>query len=311
MPSRRDRVTHPRVDPPDHPGGHFETSHRIRRGRGKSRASLDLIAAARAFLERANPTSVRGVCYFLFTQGIISSMATNETSRVSRLLTDAREEGLIPWAWIVDETREMERASQWRNTADYIETVRRSYRRDFWREQPQRLEVWSEKGTVRGVLGPVLHEYGVGFRVMHGFSSATTVNDVAGSGGAPLVALYVGDFDCSGLFMSERDLPERLERYGGWNVRVQRVALLEDDLGELPGFSAHEKRRDPRYQWFIENYGTECWEVDAMDPVALRERVEDAIRAHIEPEAWARCEAAQQAEQATLEAFLKAWPGAA
>ena len=35
--------------------------------------------------------------------------------------------------------------------------------------------VWSEKGTVRGVLQPVLDDYAVGFRVMHGFSSATTV----------------------------------------------------------------------------------------------------------------------------------------
>ena len=47
------------------------------------------------------------------------------------------------------------------------------YRRDYWNQQPVRVEVWSEKGTVRGVLQPVLDEYGVGFRVMHGFGSAT------------------------------------------------------------------------------------------------------------------------------------------
>ena len=39
--------------------------------------------------------------------------------------------------------------------------------------------MWSEKGTIRGVLKPVLDEYGVGFRVMHGFGSATEVHDVA------------------------------------------------------------------------------------------------------------------------------------
>jgi hypothetical protein len=53
--------------------------------------------------------------------------------------------------------------------------VARSYRRDFWQQQPERVEVWSEKGTIRGVLQPVLDEYGVGFRVMHGFGSATTI----------------------------------------------------------------------------------------------------------------------------------------
>ena len=32
---------------------------------------------------------------------------------------------------------------------------------------------------MRGVLEPVLDHYAVGFRVMHGFSSATTVHDIA------------------------------------------------------------------------------------------------------------------------------------
>jgi hypothetical protein len=45
--------------------------------------------------------------------------------------------------------------------------------------QPKQVEVWSEKGTVRGVLWPVLSRLGVGFRVMHGFSSATSVWDAS------------------------------------------------------------------------------------------------------------------------------------
>ena len=76
----------------------------------------------------------------------------------------------------------------------------RSYRRDFWKQQPVRVEVWSEKGTVRGVLEPILDKYGVGFRVMHGFSSATTVYDIAqDDDGRPLIVLYVGDYDPSGM----------------------------------------------------------------------------------------------------------------
>ena len=43
---------------------------------------------------------------------------------------------------------------------------------------------------------------------MHGFSSATTVHDVAqDDDGRDLIVLYVGDYDPSGLYMSERDLP--------------------------------------------------------------------------------------------------------
>ena len=43
--------------------------------------------------------------------------------------------------------------------------------------QPLAIEVWSEKGTVRGTLQPVLREFGVTFRVMHGYSSATTLHE--------------------------------------------------------------------------------------------------------------------------------------
>ena len=37
----------------------------------------------------------------------------------------------------------------------------------------------SEKGTVRGTLAPVLDTYGMTFRVMHGYGSATAVHDAA------------------------------------------------------------------------------------------------------------------------------------
>ena len=85
--------------------------------------------------------------------------------RVYRLLKEAREQGDIPWEWIVDETRALERTSTWDDPAEYARCVARSYRRDFWNQQPVRVEVWSEKGTVRGVLAPVLDHYAVGFRV--------------------------------------------------------------------------------------------------------------------------------------------------
>ena len=74
-------------------------------GRGKAQHNLDLIAAARDILSELQPTTVRGVCYQLFILRLIPSMAKNETNRVSKQLTDAREEGEIPWEWIVDDTR--------------------------------------------------------------------------------------------------------------------------------------------------------------------------------------------------------------
>jgi hypothetical protein len=277
-------------------------------GRGMSRASLDLIAAMSTIAEASQPITGRGVGYKLFTAGLIASMSVNEMQKVYRLLRIAREQGDIPWEWIVDETRELERVSTWSDPAAYARTVARSYRRDFWNQQPQRIEVWSEKGTIRGVLKPVLDHYAVGFRVMHGFTSATSVNDVAeDDDGRTLVALYVGDFDPSGLYMSECDLPQRLAEYGGDHVELIRIALLPDQTAGLPSFPASDKRKDPRHPWFVERHGTRCWEIDAMDPRDLRECAEPAIRALIEPVAWARCETVNAAELESLQTILSKW----
>jgi hypothetical protein len=173
---------------------YFETCSK--KGRGRAQKSIDLIEAMYAAAEAAQPITGRGIGYKLFTAGLIPSMARAEMQRVYRLLKEAREEGTIPWEWIVDETRSLERTSTWADPAEYARCVARSYRRDFWDQQPARVEVWSEKGTIRGVLAPVLDQYAVGFRVMHGFSSATSVHDVAGDDdGRDLIALYVGDYD--------------------------------------------------------------------------------------------------------------------
>jgi hypothetical protein len=164
-----------------------------KKGRGMAQRSLDLIEAMHAVTKVAQPITGRGVGYKLFTRRLIASMARSEMQRVYRLLKEARERGQIPWEWIVDETREIERAPTWADPAEYARCVAQSYRRDFWDQQPIRVEVWSEKGTVRGVLAPVLDHYAVGFRVMHGFSGATTIHDVAeDDDGRELIVLYVG-----------------------------------------------------------------------------------------------------------------------
>ena len=194
-----------------------------------------------------------------------------EMRKVYRLLKLAREQGLIPWEWIVDETRELERVSSWK----------------------------------------VLDAYGVGFRVMHGFSGATSVYDIAqDDDGRPLIALYVGDYDPSGIWMSVRDLPERLKKYGGEHVEVIRVALDVDQLVGLPSFPASDKKSDAPYKWFVDNYGDHCWEPDAMDPNDLRAAVRSVIEAAIEPEAWNRCLKVNKAEQESLRSVLDSWKAA-
>lgn len=277
--------------------------------RGRGKRSLDLIRAATKILEKIQPASVRAVCYQLFVAGLIQNMSKSSTNSISRLLTLAREEGDIPWPWIVDESREAEVARCWNNPDDLIRAAVTQYRRDYWQEQSYRVEVWSEKGTIRGTLGPVLREYGVTFRVMHGYASATVVNDIADLSNASdklLVALYVGDWDPSGKHMSDVDLPKRLDEYGA-NVEMIRVALVRDDLGDLPSFDPETKRQDPRYEWFKRSVATVCYELDAMPPPELRTTVEAEIRSYIDLPKWARACEVEAVEKESMEEFHKSW----
>jgi hypothetical protein len=277
--------------------------------RGLSKHSLDIIAASYEILGSIKPATVRAVCYKLFVRRLIDSMAKAETNKVSRLLRIARERSEIPWEWIVDETREAERVAAWDNPQAYARAVIRSYRRDYWSQQPTQFEVWSEKGTVRGLLAPVLEEYGVTFRVMHGYNSATSVHQIANeTAGAPIRALYAGDWDPSGLHMSEVDLPRRLGEYGA-DVDLDRIALTTDDVTKsgLPEFAAEQKRCDPRHPWFVRQYGQRCFELDALDPNELRARVERVIRSQIDFKAWNRCKVVEKAELASLVEVMESW----
>jgi hypothetical protein len=235
---------------------------------------------------------------------------------VYRLLVIAREEGMIPWEWIVDPTRTIQRPPSWADPDDFVRTVSQSYRRDFWLHQPIRIEVWSEKSTVEGVLAPVLHQYGVGFLPLHGYDSATKVHDASADvdrGGRLLIVFYVGASDPSGMDMSQRDLPKRLAKYArlegheGTHIELRRLALRREQVTGLIPFPASDKRKDPRHPWFVRNYGNTCWELDAMDPRDLRRIVEQAIRAETDWDAWNRCAGVEQAEQESLRHVLDAW----
>ena len=298
---------------------HFRTGSK--KGRGMAQASRDMIDTMYDVTSALQPITGRGVGYKLFTKGLIASMSRSDMAQVYRLLLIAREQGTIPWDWIVDETRQLERVSTWDDPEEYSRAVARSYRRDFWNHQPRRIQVWSEKGTVRGVLKPILDDkYAVGFLPVGGFSSGTKAYDVASDDdGRPLVILYVGDIDPSGMFMSEVDLPGRFAKYGGDHITIKRIALtLGSQVDGLPSFPAsdkgpkknakgEEKGGDPRYAWFVRNYGDTCWELDAMNPNDLRDCVEQAIVELIEPIAWKRCAVINKAEQESMRSIMTAW----
>lgn len=74
----------------------------------------------------------------------------------------------------------------------------------------------------------------------------------------------------------------------------------------MTSFPAAGKRRDPRYAWFVRTYGTQCWELDAMNPNRMREKVEEAIVDLLDIDAWKVCKRAEAAQVETFQTVLTA-----
>jgi len=111
------------------------------------------------------------------------------------------------------------------------------------------------------------------------------------------------------LFMSEEDLRSRLSSYGAGHYTFERIAVTQSDTSKLPSFSAKDKSKDPRYGWFTQRYGDRCWELDAMDPNELRDRVKQEIEIYIDSEEWKQHQMIEKVQRETTrqvaEAFSK------
>jgi hypothetical protein len=75
----------------------------------------------------------------------------------------------------------------------------------------------------------------------------------------------------------------------------------------LPWFPVGDKVSDTRYQWFIERFGQRCWEVDALPPPVLRARLDKAIAAELDLDAWQHAIAIEQAEVNSMQSILGNW----
>jgi hypothetical protein len=119
--------------------------------------------------------------------------------------------------------------------------VRRSYRRDFWQVQPGSVIVASEKGTVRAACSSRLDEYGVGFRVMHGFGSATAAHEIAeDNDGRDLTILYA--ITIRAACICPRKTCPSASRNMAATMCSPRGSAIRYDLDGLPTFAAPDKK---------------------------------------------------------------------
>jgi hypothetical protein len=268
---------------------------------GRQAKTQNIIDQAREILEAFNPMTLRQVYYQLVSRQVIDNNRSTYQA-VSNALVDARREGIIPWEWMEDRTRRPSIWAMYDDPADFASIMKYRYKRDVWRTQPARLEVWLEKDALSGLFKDVVGEYGVTLCVGRGYDGWDSIHNAAERYGAgdDVTVLYFGDFDPSGEDMV-RSLRDRLADLGSQPTIVKKALTMEDirRYNLPPNFT---KATDTRSAGHIAKYGDVSVELDALPPTVLQARLRDEVENHLDMEAFKAC---QEQERKDRELIVK------
>lgn len=227
-------------------------------------ALRDLLVALLQEHERdgALPTSARFLFYELVQRQQLSKTSTGARRPDQNLhdaLMDIREDGRVPWDWIVDETRSLD---------DYTgdPTIKQGVlgrlpyiRLDPWRGRAPM--VLTESRSLAGVLRTVVSDYACRVSATNGQVGGFLRTDIAPTLQADDRVLYLGDLDLAGDQI-EANTRRVLER--GGTLRWERLALTERQVADysLPTI----EKRDRRYK---DGHPHEAVETEALSQTVL------------------------------------------
>lgn len=235
--------------------------------------------------------TVRQVYYQLVSGNLIENNTTSYTS-IQKLISEGRLAGLVSWTAIEDRGRNLQGYRTFDSPGEAVESVRSEYKIDMWKNQRFRPEVWVEKAALEGVIARICGELRVDFYATRGYDSQSQswragrrFADYVSRGQIPIV-LHLGDHDPSGIDMT-RDNQERLSMFAGFNVMVNRIALTMDQIRIYNPPPNPAKMTDARAKDYVENYGDESWELDALRPEVIHDLIRLEIMKLRDETAWA------------------------
>jgi hypothetical protein len=221
--------------------------------------------------------------YYQFVSRDLIKNTTKEYKRIGSVINDARLAGLIDWSMLEDRTRNLLNVEDFDNSIDFLGRVVERYAEPLWSDQPYYCEVWVEKDALVGVIERPCNDLRVPFFACRGYASQSELYSAGKRLGRKLkqgkrvVIFHLGDHDPSGIDMS-RDNDDRLNMFAGGIVDVRRLALNEDQIEEYGPPPNPAKMTDSRAEKYVEKFGDESWELDALDPSVI----EGIIRLNVE-----------------------------
>lgn len=286
-------------------------------------------AICRAYAADGYDLTLRQLYYQFVARDLIPN---NQRSykRLGDVVNNARLAGMLDWDYIVDRTRNLRSTSHWDEPGSIIDSAAASFRLDKWADQPRRVEVWVEKEALAGVVERAATRHDVAYFCCRGYVSQSELWGAAQrifgyiAAGQGVTVLHLGDHDPSGIDMT-RDIRDRLTQFldqdwlnrhagdfddgpvkvreirdamrrhvgGGDPIEVRRIALNRDQVDQYQPPPNFAKVTDSRAGAYIQEYGDESWELDALDPATLTALIGEHILAEQDPGLF---EVQQQAE---------------
>jgi hypothetical protein len=168
-------------------------------------------------------------------------------------VSSLRKIGLVPWTWIVDETREIRSWRYAKTVLDYIRDSVANARIDAWKGQ-RPPKILTESRSLAGVLDDLAYECLVPIAATNGQVGGFLHTDVA-----PILEPgdrvgYLGDWDWQGRQI-EANTRRVLERLVGGPLDWERLAITEEQVHafRLPVIQKPDRRYRPvRYHEAVE-----------------------------------------------------------
>lgn len=251
--------------------------------------------------------TLRQVYYQMVARDIIPNNMRSYKN-LGNLINDARLAGLVDWLAIEDRTRNLRGNSHWSKPGDMIDSAAYSYKLDHWQGQENYVEVWVEKDALIGIVGQICGKLDVNHFSCRGYVSQSEMWGAARrlkrrqDAGQRVVLLHLGDHDPSGKDMS-RDIQDRLVTFETYSVTFKRLALNMDQVDQYNPPPNPAKLTDSRANGYIEEYGDECWELDALEPKVISDLISANVKKYRDDALYNAMIQREKEEKAQLEDF--------
>jgi len=249
--------------------------------------------------------------YYQFVSRDFIPNTEKSYKNIGSIINNGRLAGLIDWQSIIDRTRNLRGNTHWNSPGEIIESAAGSFKMDKWENQDNYIEVWIEKDALIGVISQVCSNLDINYFSCRGYVSqsemwrASKRIKVNESNGKACYIIHLGDHDPSGIDMT-RDIQDRLRLFGT-EIDVKRIALNMKQVEKYKPPPNPAKISDSRFINYMNKYGSESWELDALSPEVISKLIEKNIKIFRDVTRWELAADIERGYRDTLVDLAENW----